>query len=112
MSILCPRIKNEPTEERLPSGAAVYRRCIERRGVVASDLPYFREVLETEPYSGILVPPGDAAAMADAIEHYLSIPLSIRKEAACRLVRRYEWSEAVLPVVNILRGWAEQVCCP
>ena len=78
------------------------------RGVIASDLPYFREVLATEPYAGILVQPGNAAALADAIQRYLSIPSSVREEAAAHLASRYEWSKVVCPVVDILRAWVEQ----
>ena len=77
-------------------------------GVIASDLPYFREVLKSEPHSGVLVRPDDADALADGIKRYLMVPGTIRKDAVRSLAHRYKWSEVVVPIVDMLRKWAEQ----
>jgi len=77
-------------------------------GVVASDLPYFREIIEQEPDAGILVRPNDANALAQGIKKYLECSGQIRKDAVRRLACRYKWSEVVGPVARVLRRWAEQ----
>ena len=51
------------------------------RPIVASDLPSIREVL-TDGSNALLIPPGDAGALADAIERLLADP-----ELAARLAR-------------------------
>jgi len=72
------------------------------RGVVASDLPYFREVLAMEPTAGVLVKPGDPAALARAIEEFFSGPSASpstgRHEAARRLGERLAWDKIIGPV--------------
>jgi beta-1,4-mannosyltransferase len=68
------------------------------RGVVASDLPYFREVLALEPKAGVLAKPGDPAALARAIEEYFSEPAAVRHEAAGRLGQKLAWDKIIAPV--------------
>ena len=72
------------------------------RGVVASDLPYFREVLAMEPQAGVLAKPGDPAALARAIEEFFSGPPSppspMRHEAARRLGERLAWDKIIGPI--------------
>ena len=78
------------------------------RGVVASDLPYFREILQDEPDAGVLVEPGNAAALAAGVECYLAVPSDVRQEAALRLSNRYQWPKVVGPVGAVLQEWASQ----
>ncbi len=61
--------------------------------VVASDIPGYREVVH-DGEEGLLVPPGDATAMADAAGRVLEDPeLSERLGAAGRRrARTYDWS--------------------
>ena len=68
------------------------------RGVVASDLPYFREVLALEPKAGVLAEPGDPAALARAIEEFFSEPAAVRHEAARRLGQKLAWDKIIAPV--------------
>lgn len=68
------------------------------RGVVASDLPFFREMLACEPLAGVLTPPGDAGALRLAIEGFFSMPAEVRHRAARRLADRWNWNEIVKPV--------------
>lgn len=74
--------------------------------VVASDLPYFREVLAGEPDASVLVEPGDAAALAAGIVETARVPRPWRSEAARRLAGRYRWDEVVRPLARWLRGAA------
>jgi glycosyltransferase involved in cell wall biosynthesis len=63
------------------------------RPIVASDLPSIREILR-DGASALLVPPGDAAALADAIDRLLTDPdLSARLAgAAFDEVPAYSWA--------------------
>jgi glycosyltransferase involved in cell wall biosynthesis len=72
------------------------------RGVITSDLAYFREILEDEPDAGILVPSRDPAVWARAIDGYLSRPPEMRSRAAERLAARYSWDRSVEPLVAAL----------
>jgi beta-1,4-mannosyltransferase len=72
------------------------------RGVIASDLAYFREILEGEPDAGILVASRDPDNWARAIEAYLSRPSDRRSGAANRLAARYSWDRSVEPLVAAL----------
>ena len=75
------------------------------KGVVASDLPYFREILADEPNAGRLVSAGKATALAQAITDYLQVPESQRRAAAQSLSARYDWSKVVMPIVAALQAW-------
>jgi glycosyltransferase involved in cell wall biosynthesis len=78
------------------------------RGVVASDLPLFREMLAPEPRAGALFPAGDSRGLADAIRSYLAVPREERTDAALRLARYYDWKRTVQPVVQVFRQWKKQ----
>ena len=62
------------------------------RPIVASDLPSIREVLDHE-VNALLVPPGDAAAMAGAIERLLTDPALASRLARAALdgAPEYSW---------------------
>jgi beta-1,4-mannosyltransferase len=68
------------------------------RAVVASDLPFFREVLALEPAAGVLAPPGDAPALARAVTTFFTGPMEVRHAAAGRLGQRLAWSNVIAPV--------------
>jgi glycosyltransferase involved in cell wall biosynthesis len=72
------------------------------RAVIAADLPYFREVLATEPDAAALVAGSDPAAWAEAIDAVCSRPLDRRHNAARRLAERCSWDNAVFPLVEAL----------
>jgi glycosyltransferase involved in cell wall biosynthesis len=73
------------------------------RGVVASDLPFFRGELAAEPGAGVLVPPGDPAALAAGVRRFFASDVPARHAAARRLADRVPWSEVIKPVVARLR---------
>ncbi len=70
------------------------------RGVVASDLPYFREVLAGHPRAGVLVAPSDSAALGVALEAFLRTEASQREAAARQLAEQYSWPIVVRPVAE------------
>ena len=73
------------------------------RGVVTSDLPYFREILADEPDAGMVVSGWDTAAWANALLQYLERrPAAVRSRAALRLAARYRWDRCVEPLVDAL----------
>lgn len=76
-----------------------------RRGVVATDLPFFREMLNEYPDAGVLVEPENTVALAKGIEQYLAIG-HIRRESATRnLAEAYDWSRVITSVVTELNHW-------
>jgi len=73
------------------------------RGVVTSDLPYFREILAEEPDAGMVVSGWDTATWANALLEYLERrPAAVRSRAALRLAARYRWDRCVEPLVDAL----------
>ncbi len=81
--------------------------------VVASDLGAFRRVLD-DGALGVLVPPGDPAALAAALLRLLADPSerSRLSLAASRAVRRYDWDRVagqVLAVYETVRLGADRV---
>jgi beta-1,4-mannosyltransferase len=69
-------------------------------GVVASDLPYFREMIPKPTAAGRLFRAGDVNSLAAAIEEYLRVPREIRSAAALAEARNYSWSSCVEPVAD------------
>jgi beta-1,4-mannosyltransferase len=75
--------------------------------VVASDLPFFRDVLAHNGPAGHLVPAGDAGALADATMSILGTPREARRAAALAIAARFDWKRTVTPVANVFSGWLE-----
>jgi phosphatidylinositol alpha-mannosyltransferase len=70
--------------------------------VVASDIPGYRAVLEGE--AGVLVPPGDAGAVASAVVELLGDePTRVRRGAAARVLvaERYAWDGIARRLLDI-----------
>lgn len=76
------------------------------RGVVATDLPYFREILAPEPDASVLVEPGHPRALAAGIEALAERPPPRRSHAAGRLASRYSWDVGARPLARWLRSGA------
>jgi glycosyltransferase involved in cell wall biosynthesis len=79
------------------------------RAVVASDLPYFRETMRAEPLAGVLARPGDAQAMARAVDTFFAAGAERRHDAARRLGERLAWPNVIAPVGEWFRHHAEFV---
>ena len=79
-----------------------------QKGVVASDLPYFRETLGEDENAGRLFNVGDASALAVAIREYLNIPTELRATAASEVAKRHSWETVVLPVADVIIDWAKE----
>lgn len=87
----------------LTSSGALLAALSEGCGVIATDHPYFREVLAPEPDAGRFVEGGDARALARGIKAYMRVPSEQRSAAAHRLADRYRWEVAVDPLADWLR---------
>ena len=72
------------------------------RGVVASDLPYFRAELAREPQAGVLVRPSDPAALAAGVREFFAHETAGRHAAARRLADGRAWPAVVRPVAERL----------
>jgi beta-1,4-mannosyltransferase len=90
---------------RMTTSGALLAALTLGRAVVASDLPFFREILSAEPDAGVLFEPGDAAGLARAIGAALEIPGARRTAASRRLADRYAWERVVPPVADVFRRW-------
>jgi glycosyltransferase involved in cell wall biosynthesis len=73
------------------------------RPVVASDVPGCRSVVE-HGVTGWLVPPGDAAALAEAVRHALDLPPETLALMGQRGRQRVEQQFSVERVTSIYRG--------
>jgi beta-1,4-mannosyltransferase len=86
---------------RITGSGALLLALTAGRGVVCSDLPFFRETLEPEPDAGVLAstqPP----AFAAGIQEFFAMPAEVRQRAALRLADRYDWARVVAPVASWL----------
>ena len=72
-------------------------------GVIASDLPFFKEMLAGAPGCGTTFRTGDAQDLARAIESYLSVPADVRARVLAKSVDDLSPDRVVLPFVEALR---------
>lgn len=86
--------------KRITGSGALLASLTLRRGVVASDLPFFRDVLTDSPLAGRLVEAGNPDALAAGIKDYLNIPAFKRNAAAHELGEKFSWEKVILPVVK------------
>jgi glycosyltransferase involved in cell wall biosynthesis len=73
------------------------------RGLIASDLPFFADLLRNHPNGGRVFATGDSRSMSDAILEYLKIPAAEREQGARDLAARFDWQRLVPPVAWNLR---------
>jgi beta-1,4-mannosyltransferase len=86
-------------------GSAALAACLAvGRGVVVSDLPYFRESLADEPDAGVFFRPGDPVALAQAVGEFFSMDRVRREAAVSRLARERRWEQIVTPIGDWLRA--------
>lgn len=68
------------------------------RGVIATRLPYFEEMLHDSGEASVLVSDDAEADLQRGIAEFLTVPYQIRGAAARRLANRYAWSRVIEPV--------------
>ncbi len=73
------------------------------RGMIASDLPFFTNLLLGHPNAGRVFPTGNAHAMVEAIEGFLEVAPAERESAARALAARFAWDRLVPPIARNLR---------
>ena len=83
---------------RITTSGALLTALTLGRGVVVSDLPYFREVLGSDRCAEF-APPGDVAGLAGAIQRYFEDGQD-RGQAARRLAEAFSWDTIVEPVAR------------
>ncbi len=86
---------------RITTSGALIAALTAGRGVVASDLPPFREVLRPAPEAGVLVSP-TAEGIARGVRDFLAVSPAARGRAARTLADSLEWAELVPPVARAL----------
>lgn len=79
------------------------------RGVIASDLPYFQEILFQKANAGKLFKTGDPDSLAKLIIEYIQVPFQIRSQAALEMSQRYSWKQCIKPVAKILTEWNKEI---
>jgi glycosyltransferase involved in cell wall biosynthesis len=89
---------------RIVSSGALAAALTVGRGVVVSDLGYFREALAREPEAAVFFPPGDAPKLAAAVSAFFAVDASRRHAAASRLAARLRWEDLVTPIGEWLQG--------
>jgi len=72
------------------------------RGVVASDLPYFREVLSGSKNAGVLFKQNDVNSLEESIRKFLEVDQEERNINASILAEKYQWNDLVLPVAKYI----------
>lgn len=88
---------------QITGSGALLAALTQGRGVVASDLPYFREVLEFQPEAGTLHTPGDVLALAEAIRQFFTVASEARGKAASSLSDRFAWKTVIRPLAERIR---------
>jgi len=89
---------------RITGSSAMLAALTFGRGVVASQLPFFEEALQREPEAGVLAPPDDPVALAEAVRCFFSVPVETRNRAARRLADFYSWNEIIKPFAQWLHN--------
>ena len=84
------------------SGALLHALTV-GRGVIATDLPFFREILGQEPDAGVLVPDAGPEALAAGVREFFAVETGSRGRAARRLADRFAWPDVVRPLAAWLR---------
>ena len=74
------------------------------KGVIASDLPPLRELLNNNPAAGVLFRTGSAEGLAEGIETYFEMQSEIRNTAARGISELFPWSSVVKPVAQEIRA--------
>jgi glycosyltransferase involved in cell wall biosynthesis len=83
---------------RITGSGALLNALTMARGVVASDLSFFRTALAAGPDAGVLFRPGDPTELADAVRRFMTFPAFERNAAARRLADGRAWDKVVRPV--------------
>ncbi len=93
---------------RISTSATLLLALTAGRGVIATDLPFFREMLTGADDAGRLVRPGDPAALAESTVAYLALPEKRREAAARGLADRFAWEDVVRDFAETLRARAHR----
>jgi beta-1,4-mannosyltransferase len=91
---------------RISGSSALLLALTASRGVVASDLPFFREILSDNEDAGRLVPTDNPSALAEATRAYMEVPRDRRSAAARMLADQFGWDDVVRDFALTLKARA------
>ncbi|WP_457571559.1 glycosyltransferase [Desulfovulcanus sp.] len=74
------------------------------RGVICSDLPYFREILGNHFYAGTLFETENITALGNAIKFFLNLNENDRIIGSKKIAERFAWPDVVRPVAEHLNN--------
>lgn len=94
---------------RITGSGALLSALTSGNGIVATDLPYFREILDGEPDAFRLAPPENSASLSAAIRMLLEVPEPRRAAAISRLQARYSWSRVAAPLAQAIVELSRQM---
>lgn len=94
--------------QRINGSSALLAALTFSRGVVASDLPYFREIIGGTPNAGRLFKQGDPVALADAITSFLEVDELTRNSSAETLCTNYDWDNVITDVAKAYKDWGNK----
>lgn len=98
--------------ESVTGSSALLTAATLRRGVVASDLPFFQELLASHSEAGVLFPSGDVNGLVAAIEDFFSVPADHRSASARAFADRFDWCNVIRPVVQRFDELGLRKHCP
>ncbi len=90
--------------QRVSTSAMLLLSMTAGRGVIATDLPFFREILSGAEDAGRLVADTSPAAFAAATLDYLSVPATRRTAAARGVANRFPWTQVVADLAGTLKA--------
>jgi beta-1,4-mannosyltransferase len=90
---------------RITGSAALLAAWSLGRGVVTSDLPFFREMIENHPEAGTLFSTGNPESLAQKLMEYVRIPSERRERAALGRAQDLSWAKCIQPVADFIGKW-------
>lgn len=100
--LILPNKAGDPASERYTSPLKLFEYMASGTPIVASDLPSIREILDEE--TALLVPPGDAEALADGVRSTLADTISAKRRSleAKERSKRYSWDSRAQTILREL----------
>ncbi|MEA3642473.1 MAG: glycosyltransferase, partial [Lamprobacter sp.] len=86
------------------------------RGVIVSDLDYFKEIMKLEPDAGFILSDLEPRMIANSIQEFCRRDENARNKAVRRLINRFDWCDLIKPVaqqiakINRLRSLTSVGC--
>jgi beta-1,4-mannosyltransferase len=89
---------------RITGSSAIVAAATFGRGVIVSDLGFFKDSLAEEPRMGVMFRAGSVSEMRRSISEYFEVSADLRGISARRWADRYCWNQVVSPVAEAVKG--------